>query len=241
MGDVAGVEIVGAGCCEALQGVGETAERQVHRVAFGRADRWQAVGQPDLPALVIETQFRCRIGDLDRGEPVDRQALARQCRGRRRQLAPRHMAKTLDRHRIAAHRARDRKGERPVDVAVARDLRPGEQLGLGRAGQRISGRVEPAGGDRAEIDGLGMLGAGAMHDHEADAAEPAVPRLDRRQSECRGDRGIDGAAARGQHLGADRGGGAALRGDDAALRGRARLGDLPVLGQVHGAGVLNRR
>ncbi len=200
---------------------------------FGRADRRQAVGQPHPPALVVEPQFRRRCCDLDGGEPVDRQALARQCRCRCRQFAPRHTAEALDRRRVAAHRARDRESERAVDVAVALDLRPGEQLGLAGAGQRIGGGVEAARRHWAEIDGLGMARAGAVHDHETDRPEPAVPRLDRGQGQRRRHGGIDRGPAHRQDFGADNSGGAALRGDDAALGRGSRLADLPILGQVH--------
>ncbi len=164
---------------------------------------------------------------------------AKPCR-RRRQLAPRHAAVTLDRRGITAHRARNGKGKRAVDIAVALDLRPGEQLGLGGAGQRKRRRVEHARRHRAEIDRFGAIGSGAMHDHEADAAEPAVPGFEDSERQRGRDGGVDRGAARGQYLGSDRGGGAVLRGDDAALGRSAGLADLPVLAQVHCRGPLSR-
>ena len=163
----------------------KTTERQARAVAIGRADRRQTVRQPDPPALVVAPQIGGGAGDLHRREPVDRQARSRQRDRRRDQLAPRHAAETLDRQRVAAHRARDRERQRPVHVAVADDLRPGEQLGSHLAGQREGGRIEPVRRDRAEIDDLGAVGAGRVHDHEADAAEPAVPRLDARRAQRR--------------------------------------------------------
>jgi hypothetical protein len=101
-----------------------------------------------------------------------------------------------------------------VHVAVADDLRPGEQLGPHFAGQRIGRRIETVWRDRAEIDHVSPIGTGRMDDQKADPTEAAVPRLDRRQRKSCGDDGIDGGAAGCQDLGADPGCGPVLRGDD---------------------------
>ena len=110
-GDLALVEIVGAGLGEPLQGLGQAARAagSSRRASAGRpaADR-PAARSAGFRHSAADSRRRAR--DLHRGEPVDRQAFAGQRHGRRDQLAPRHAAEALDRRRIAAHRARDREG-----------------------------------------------------------------------------------------------------------------------------------
>ena len=59
---------------------------------------------------------------------------------------------------------------------------------------------------RPEIDRLGARLAGAVHHRVADAAEPGIPRLDRRERERGRDRGIDRVAAGIEHRDAGLGG-----------------------------------
>ena len=103
-----------------------------------------------------------------------------------------------------------------MHVAVALDARPGEQFGLELVGEPISCGVNLRWRDRAEIDDLGAAAAGRLHDHKADAAKTAVPRFAHRQREGGRDDRIDGAAAGGQYLGADRRRDAVLRRHHAA-------------------------
>ena len=100
-------------------------------------------------------------------------------------------------------------------------------------GEGIGGRIEVAWRDRAKIDALGTLGAGLLHYQMADAAEAAAPRFDHGERKGGGDGGINRAAARRQHLGADLGCGPVLSCDNTASRGGARLADLPILRQMH--------
>jgi hypothetical protein len=100
-------------------------------------------------------------------------------------------------------------------------------------GERIRGRIEMPRRNRAEIHGLGPLRSGWLHDHHADAAEAAVPWFDRHEGKGGGDDRVDGGPARRQHLGTDLRRSGVLRGDDTAMRGRARLADRPVLGRMH--------
>ena len=52
-----------------------------------------------------------------------------------------------------------------------------------RAGQLEARGIEPGRRGRAEIDRLGARLPGAVHHRVADAAEPGIPRLDRRERE----------------------------------------------------------
>ncbi len=70
-----------------------------------------------------------------------------------------------------------------MDVDVAFHLRPAEQVGGDLAGQLEEVGVERHRRSRTEIDRLGTRLTGAMHHRMADAAEPGIPRLDRRQRE----------------------------------------------------------
>ena len=77
-GDLALVEILRPLFGEPHQGVGEATEAQRRRLAGGRADRRQVVGQPDLAALVIAPQILGGIGCLQCHVPIDRQPAAGQ-------------------------------------------------------------------------------------------------------------------------------------------------------------------
>jgi len=133
--------------------------------------------------------------------PVDRQALA----GQRPPPAPPDRAtgcgpEPLDRQRIAAPTALGiAKLSGPCMFAVTLDARPGEQLGNRprrstdrRAGSR-PGRGKSARNRRFRRGPP----ARRCHDHEADAAQPAVPRLAHRKAQRRvRDHGIDRACRR---------------------------------------------
>ena len=73
-----------------------------------------------------------------------------------------------------------------MHVAVALDARPGEQLGARsrRSADRPRDRG-PTGAIGPKSTTSARLAAGRMHDHEADAAETAVPRLAHRQARRR--------------------------------------------------------
>jgi hypothetical protein len=128
----------------------------------------------------------------------------------------------------------DDERQRPMDVAVALDLRPPEQIACGRPGQPEERRVERGGRRWAEIDRLRPRGAGVMDEGVTDAAEAGIPRLDRRQGEGGGNGRIDRVAAGIEH-GKARGACAAhLRRYDPAPPGCGGLGQVPVLRDVGG-------
>ncbi len=234
--DLAAIKVVRSGHGEAFEGFGETPERQVHRVAVGRTDRRQPIRQPDSPGFFVTPQTGGSACDLERRPPVDRQAGARQGHRRQQQLAPGQAAEPLDRERQTGDRARDREGEGPLDIAVGLDLGPGEQVGARPAGQPINGRIEGLRRHRPEIDHRRTARAGRVDHHEAGAAEPAVPRLDRGERKHGGNHGIDGAAARRQDRGPGFGRGLLLRRHDPSARYRSGLRDLPILRQAHPIG-----
>ncbi len=93
---------------------------------------------------------------------------------------------------------------------------------------------------RAKIDCRRLRCARLVHNHKSDPAEPAVPGLKRGERKCGRNRGIDSGTARRQDLGAHRRRGAALRSDEASLRGCSGFADLPVLAQMHGPAVTRR-
>ena len=108
-----------------------------------------------------------------------------------------------------------------MDVDVALDAGPAEQVGGGVAGEGVAGRVEAGGRAGAEIDDFGAGLAGAVDHGEADAAEAAVPGLHGGEREGGADRGVDGVAA-GVKDGDSGEGGVAGLGDDHAARCRKR-------------------
>ena len=126
-----------------------------------------------------------------------------------------------------------------MHVAVADNLRPGEQLGPHLPGQRERGRVEAVRCHRTKIDDIGTVGTRLVHDHEPDAAEAAVPRLDRGESKSGSDDSVDRTTARFEYLGTDPGGGSALRGDDTTPRRHGQLADVPILRELHAGSPLS--
>ena len=105
-----------------------------------------------------------------------------------------------------------------MNVPITDNLRPGEQLGSHSARQREQGGIEAFGSNRPEIDNFGPIRSGLVHDHKADPAETAVPRLDCRERESGSDHGIDCSAARRQDFGANPRRRPVLRSDDTAAR-----------------------
>ncbi|OIQ71623.1 hypothetical protein GALL_467580 [mine drainage metagenome] len=114
-----------------------------------------------------------------------------------------------------------------MNVGVALDLGPGEQVLLHAAGQLEGGWVQALRRDRSEIDKLGRRLAGAVDQREADTAQTGVPGLDRRKRQGGGDRGVDGVAALSQDRHADISR-QMLRGDHHRMRSRHR----PIIGQL---------
>src|SRR6266581_858069 len=99
-----------------------------------------------------------------------------------------------------------------MHVAVFHNRGPGEKVaGKSSAQGKIRG-IERARRDRTEVDHLDAILLREVDEHVSDSAEAAVPRLDGGESEAGGDRGIDGVASGGEHLDADLGGKAVLRG-----------------------------
>jgi hypothetical protein len=119
-----------------------------------------------------------------------------------------------------------------VNIDVAFDLRPAEQVGGDMASQLEQVRVERRRRGRAEIDRLGARLTRAMNDRMADAAEPGIPRLDRAQRKRGRKRRIDRAAAGIEHRDAGFGGILRLRYHHAAPPRGGGLCEVPMLGDV---------
>ncbi len=133
-----------------------------------------------------------------------------------------------------------------MDVGIAFNFRPGEQVLLHPPGQLESRRVQAPWRHGAEIHHLGARLARSVHQGEADTAQAGVPGLHRRQGECRRHRRIDRVAAGIQRCNARLRSTLRLRDDDAAPPGGGGFGELPVLGdvgrwgEVHRAGSVRR-
>jgi hypothetical protein len=65
-----------------------------------------------------------------------------------------------------------------VNVGIALDLRPAEQIGRDPASQLEARCIEPARRSGPEIDRLGACLTSAMNESVADATKTGVPRLD---------------------------------------------------------------
>ena len=129
-------------CCSRSSVAGRLPSGEIARAALIGRHRRQAVRQVDPGAFGIEAQHGGRGGDLQRGVPVLRQAALRQRHRRGQHVAERQAAMRLVQQGIAGDRRGHDEGERAVDVAVALDLRPGEQVALHPAGQRVGAGVE---------------------------------------------------------------------------------------------------
>ena len=119
-----------------------------------------------------------------------------------------------------------------MDVGVALDLGPGEQVLLHAACQAEGIRSKPGRGYWAKIDCLGRTLPGAMDNYETNAAEAGVPGLDRGKRQGGSHGGIDGVAASVQDCHTSEGRIPRLRHHHPAPAGRGRLSDGPVLGDV---------
>jgi len=234
--DLAFVEVPRAGLGEPLQGPGEAAEPHHRRRPAPLAGRREAVGQIAAPALLVARQDAALVGDPEGRVPVgDQPALGERDRGLEA-LRPAAAAEGLQRGRHAVDQPRHRDRVIALQVAVLGDGRPAEEVRGGAADQRVVGRVEAGRRDHAAVDGKAALLAGDPDQHEAAAADPAHPGLDRADREAGGDRGVDRVAAGGQHPGADLGGEVVLAGHQAALGLDRGLADLPMLdhrGRLH--------
>ncbi len=231
--DIAAIEIVEPGLCQPFDRVAELAElHEAGNALIGRHRR-QAARQVDARAFSIEAKDRGRGGDLQRRVPVGRQAAPGERNGRCEDVGERQLrAEGFLELLVAGDGGGRDEGEGAVDVAVVDHLRPGEEVLLHLAGEGIIGGIGAAWRDRPEIDDLRAALAGFQHDGEADAAESAVPGLDRGQSEAGGDGGIGGIAALFEDRGSGFGRLAALRDDDAVPAARGGFGQSPVLAAI---------
>ena len=116
--------------------------------------------------------------------------------------------------------------QRAVQVAVADDGRPAEQVAGSTAGQRVVGRRKPPRRHHAGIHRVG-LAVGQFHQHAAAAAQAAHPGLEHAQRQRGRYGGIDRVPAGAQKLGPDLGGPPMLGGDDASTATHRNLGRLP--------------
>ncbi len=188
--------------------------------------------QPDVARRLIAGEFTRHGRDLERQIPVDRDALFGEIDGRLHDFSQLHAAEFLERETETVDVTGHRHRQRPVHVAVILHRGPAEQIAGDAAGQRIVGGIERARRDRTEIDHCDAVFFREINQHEADAAEAAVPRLDRGEREAGRDRRIHGVAAGGENARAGLPGNAILRGDDAAARARDGLAHVPVLHEM---------
>ena len=159
----------------------------------------------------------------------------------RQQVLPRHSGVAAMRLLHAGDHAGhgDRAGA--VQIAVVLDPRPGEDVGGGAfAGQRIVLGSQAVRRAHAVVDHLVAVVAGAVEHHHPAAADAAHPGLQHPERKGGRDHGVDAVAASRQHRGADLGGLARLRGDDAAFGGYGGFADLLGVGELvaHGVALL---
>ena len=230
--DVAFVEVATPGVGEAAHRGGEIGQHQpLERRAGGRNRRISA-RHPHGLRRGIARELACHRRDLEREKPVDGDALVRELDRGLHHVAEAHRAECLEREPQAVDVSRHGDRIRTVHVAIVLHRRPREEIAREASGERISGRIESARGDRTEVDDLDAIFLREIHEHEADAAEAAVPGLDGGEREAGRDRRIDRVAAGGEHLRAGFSGDSVLRCDDAAARARDGLADVPVLNEM---------
>ena len=233
------IQIARAGVAQVLQRRRQVALAEEARRALIGWHRRQAVGQVDRGRRRIAPDHRGGIRHLHPGVPVLRQAAPRQ-RDRRGDDVRQRQPPPLPQHEvIAGDRGRDGDGERAVDVDVALDLRPGEQVGGHAAGEAVARGIGGGRGTGAEVHHMRAAFTGAVHQREADAAEAGVPWLDGGERQRGGDRGVDRIAAGIEHRYPSLCRAARLRDDHAAAALGRWLGQFPELGDVRRGGVLH--
>src|SRR5262249_34288120 len=123
-----------------------------------------------------------------------------------------------------------------VHVAVFLHGRPREEIAGGgtASDERIVSRLAAHRRDRPEIHDPDAVLARRIEEHEADASQAAVPRLDGGGAGGGGDGGAPRVAARREHTRAGPSRQTILSCHDAAAPPRERLANLPVLGLMHG-------
>ncbi len=231
-GQLALVEVAPSGRGEAPIGRGEVRARQVAKRGIARRRRRQAVRQEDRARAGELGKLGRRDGDRERGVPADRQPLVGDRNGWRDDLGERFAAEALEREAEPVDRAGHADRLVALEVAVALDEGPTEELAADAAGELVARGVERRSGDEAEIDDLDGTAGGIAVDEITGAAEPAHPWLDHAEGEGGGDRGIDCVAPGGENF-SPGGGGAAMLGDDDPLgRDLGRFGRNPILPQV---------
>src|SRR6266700_2076415 len=236
-GDLAFVKIAAPGAGQPSQRIGKPRDLEPAERGVRRRDGRHSRREPEFAGYGIACQFARQSRDFERQIPVDRDSLLGQIDRRLQDRRERLRAEALERKAQAVDLAGQRKRQRPVDVAVFPDRRPGEKVARESAAQGEIGGVERARGDRAEVDYLDAVFLREVDEHVADSAEAAVPRLDGGEREASGDGGVDRIAPRGEYLRADLGGEAVLRGDDAASRARRGLPHVPILRPVVETGI----
>ena len=226
---VALVEVAQPGLGQVLHRVQQAAQLEESRAALVRRHRRQPVRQVDAGAFGIQPQHGGGIGHLERREPILRQPAPGQRQGRRHHLAQRQHPPASVHVGIARRGGGYREGKRSVDVRIPVHLRPGEQVGLGAARQAEQRWLQPPRRTRAKVHDVSPRLPGTVHHRESDAAQPTVPRLDRRKGERRSHRGVHGVAAGVQDRNAGQRRIPRLRHHHAPATGRRGLGDAPIL------------
>ncbi len=195
--------------------------------------RRQAIDQIGSGARGVTPQVHSRTRNHQRGPPVDREAFTGKANARCQQFLPRQFGVAAMRFLHAGDHARHRDRAGTLDVAVAFDARPGEDVGRGAvAGQRIILGPQAERRPHAVVDHLVAVFACTVEHHRAAAAGTAHPGLQHAERKRRRDHRIDAIAAGREHLGADLRRLARLRGDDAAFRSDSGLADRLVAGEL---------
>src|SRR5665213_1562282 len=214
LGDLAGVERVGAAAPDRAERV---AELGVAQDVAGL--RRHAVGEEDALRVGVGAQ-QCRVErGVVRDHVGDRDAVAREQLSGREQLVEAACAVCLPDLLPRTHRARDRYRQR----AALRQRAAGEPVERGGA----RGAAAPVVGDGALRVGVVHDRVRIVYDPERVAADPAARRVDHREHRVGGDRRVDGVAAAPQHVDAGRGRERVRRSDHPARRacdGAARPG-----------------
>ena len=156
-GELALVEVAGAGVRQAPQGPGQGRQRQIMRRRAAARERGQASRQKQTPRRLEEREIGGGDGDGQRPIPVQQHTLLGERDGGLQQSRPGQPAEALMGEADALHIGGKRHGFRPDHIAVLDHPRPAEDIliALGARQQLVTRRIQPRGRHQAEIDHLG--------------------------------------------------------------------------------------
>jgi len=129
LGQRTAVEILPAVLAQAFERVRQSALNQVAGFALLRRNGDRTVREIDAFALGVRVQKTGGLRDLDRGEPVRRQAAPGRTDGRPQDILPRKTPKALMKPSVAGNRGGNAKAQRSIHIARIDDFRPSEDIG----------------------------------------------------------------------------------------------------------------